>query len=193
MEARRGLAGAPQGQKRTKAIASGRTQLDVLQAVVDRVRTTVSGPRNALEDAKGFAVVTLSLPFGRIQHANSGLADILGWLGSQPSAIEGHMLPSLVHPSDGENFRRFLAAIKQSNVRGGSRGGEGDACKPGGSIYLRLPCRPISSSFRAPGWMLVQPIHRGAFSKRNLKGIYRTFRQVSASGTIMDSAAFRCI
>ncbi|KAJ1478664.1 hypothetical protein T484DRAFT_1816884 [Baffinella frigidus] len=120
--------------------------MDLLQAVVERVRSTVSGARRALEAAPHVGVVAVDMPHGKIRHVNRALVDAWRWLGEGGEDLAGHLLPSLMHNDDAANLRKLLLAVRDAKP----------GCpKVGTSLPVRFLVRAGPLGLRSPPWMLV--------------------------------------
>ena len=107
------------GTKRKGKIASGRTQIEVLQAALDRVSAVLLGPRMALEDHAGVGLMVVERPSGRIVHANRGFRLVL--FGRQGEESGGKKTPQrslqhLVHPDDAPRLVIVLAQSIQGET-----------------------------------------------------------------------------
>jgi len=151
-----------QGGHRSQSLRSGRTKLEVLEAVVDKVRgLTRLGTclREAFAINEDVGVLIVDLATSKVKHASKAFDRMGSWL--TPSGVDGMqglLLSSLLHPDDSPKFRQ-LAAECHSGLDAMRRAAPQEQARAVSVRMLQRP-PPGPSGQRGPDWLLsyTQPI-----------------------------------
>ena len=84
---------------RAKALRSGRTREEVLERAVREVQAIQARDteiREGLQHARGIALLGVMMPSCQLVHTPDAFKHLCCWL--SPELIEGHLLPTLLHP-----------------------------------------------------------------------------------------------
>jgi hypothetical protein len=84
---------------RAKALRSGRTREEVLERAVREVQAIQARDtdiREGLQHAGGIALLGVMMPSCQLVHTPDAFKHLCSWL--SPELIEGHLLPTLLHP-----------------------------------------------------------------------------------------------